>query len=144
MSTQIIRNLLIAFAVQISTEHLLLQPRKHLVNLMIDGFQIFLSDDKLLRICSPAFNDHVQQRTVALLVIQRLVEGDVAVQGNMLLTGRCLDGRDDLARNAQLRKCTEGGQLVRAEITDGFVQADHAFLNDILMIRANEEIAPGL
>ena len=61
----------------------------------------------------------------------------------MLLPGGRLDGSDDLPGHAELRKGTEGRKLVIAEVTDGFVKANHTFLYNILPICTNEEVRTG-
>ena len=50
----------------------------------------------------------------------------------------------DLPGDAQFRKCPEGGQLIRSEIPNRLEQADHAFLHDVLMVRADQKIRPRL
>ena len=62
----------------------------------------------------------------------------------MLLARRRLDGRDDLPRDAQLRERAERREFVGAEVADGLVEADHAFLDDILTVGTDEEVALGL
>ena len=79
-----------------------------------------------------------------ILVVNGPVQGNVAVQGNVLLPGGGFDGGNDLAGDAQFREGPEGGKLIFPEIPDGLIQADHALLHDVLMIRADEEIASGL
>ena len=62
----------------------------------------------------------------------------------MLLPGGCLDGGDDLPFYAKFSKRTEGCQLGRLKITDGFIETNHAFLYNIFMIGADEKITAGL
>lgn len=50
------------------------------------------------------------------------------------------DGGDDLPGHADLCKRMEGSKLVGPEIPKRFEQANHALLDNILMIRANQEI----
>ena len=68
---------------------------------------------------------------------------DVAVQGLVLLAARGLDGRHDLAGDAQLGEGPER-RLAVAEVADGLEQADHALLLDVVGVAAGEEVAPGL
>jgi hypothetical protein len=57
---------------------------------------------------------------------------------------RGLDGRDDLARDAQLREGPERGLQVGVVVADRLVEADHAFLDDVLAVRADEEVGARL
>ena len=59
----------------------------------------------------------------------------------MLLAGRGLDGRDDLAGDTQFRKRAEAAQPLGLVVADGLEQADHALLHDVLMVRSDEKIA---
>src|SRR5207244_3443296 len=70
----------------------------------------------------------VAQRAVDLRLLAggRMAERDVAVQRRMLEARGRLDGRDDLARDAQLRERAEGRVLVRAVCAHRLEQADLA------------------
>src|SRR3954453_14639914 len=57
----------------------------------------------------------------------------------MLLPRRGLDRGDDLARDAQLGKGAEGRLQVGVVVADRLVEADHAFLDDVLAVTADEE-----
>ena len=91
---------LIAFAVQVFIQDLLLQAAQHLVHPFVDASQFLLIDQQLLRIGDPRFRNDIQQRPVAFLVIKRLVQGNIAVQRNMLLTRGRFDRGNDLPGNA--------------------------------------------
>ena len=55
-----------------------------------------------------------------------------------------LDGGDDLPRDAELRKRAEGGELVRPEVAYGLEQPDHPLLDDVLVVRADQEVGARL
>ncbi|MNP67844.1 hypothetical protein D3C76_1637210 [compost metagenome] len=55
----------------------------------------------------------------------------------MLLAGSSLDGGNDLAGYTKLGKSLKRRKLVTLEVTDCLIQANHAFLNDILPVRTN-------
>ena len=61
----------------------------------------------------------------------------------MLLSGGRFDGGDHLAVHAQLRKAAEGSVFLPVIIPHRFIQADHAFLDDILAVCADQEIGSG-
>jgi hypothetical protein len=61
----------------------------------------------------------------------------------MLLSRSRLDGRDDLASDAELGKGSERRELVRAVVTYALVKPDHAFLDDIFAVCADQEIGLG-
>jgi hypothetical protein len=58
----------------------------------------------------------------------------------VLVAGRGLHGRDDLARDAQLREVAERGFAVRPEVADRLVQADQALLDQVLGVTSDEEV----
>ena len=62
----------------------------------------------------------------------------------MLLSGRCLNRGNHLAIHAKLRKAVEGCILFLIIITHCLIQPNHALLNDILVIRTNQEIGSRL
>ena len=62
----------------------------------------------------------------------------------MLLARRGFDGSDNLARDAQFGKGTEGRKFLRAEVANRLVEPNHAFLHDVLVIRADEKVAARL
>jgi hypothetical protein len=53
---------------------------------------------------------------------------------------RRLDGGDDLARDAELREAAERRLLVRAEVADRLVEADHALLDEVVAVAASEKV----
>ena len=97
-------DLLIALAVQVCGEHPALERGKRLVDAAFDAHIALLADEQLLRIGAAPLGDHVKERAVALLLVDRLVEGDVGVERDVLLPRRRLDGGDDLPGDAQLRE----------------------------------------
>ena len=110
----------------------------------MDTAQILLADYQLFRIRRMPFRADVQQRAVAFLVVQRFVERHIAVQRNMLLARRGFDGSDNLARDAQFGKGAEGRKFLRPEVANRLVEPNHAFLHDVLVIRADEKVAARL
>ncbi|MNP67059.1 hypothetical protein D3C76_1628460 [compost metagenome] len=58
----------------------------------------------------------------------------------MLLPGRHLDRRYNLARDAELGKRFERSELIPPKVPDRFIKADHAFLNNILTVGTDQEI----
>ena len=55
----------------------------------------------------------------------------------MLLPCRRLDRRNNLPRNAELCKRTEGSEFIRTKIANRFVKANHTLLKDILTVSAD-------
>ena len=143
MAAQQLRDFLIAFPIHKGLQHLAFQIGKQLVDLGLNAGQILLADVEILRVSHPAL-DHIQQRAIGFFIIEGLIEGNVAIEGHMLLPGGRLNGGDDLALHAQLRKGAEGGQAVGLKIPDGLIQADHPLLHNVLVIRTDEKIAAGL
>src|SRR5204862_8682 len=74
-----------------------------------------------------------------LLTGRRVAERNVGVQRRVLEAGRCLDGRDDLPRDAELREAAER-RLLGAEVAHGLVQADQALLDQVFRVAASEEV----
>src|SRR4051812_16570301 len=68
----------------------------------------------------------------------------VLVQRLMLLTGRRLDGGDDLPRDAQLGERPEAGLMLGPEVASSLVQADQRLLLDVVGVAAHEEVAAAL
>ncbi|CFJ37817.1 Uncharacterised protein [Mycobacterium tuberculosis] len=62
----------------------------------------------------------------------------------MLLSGSRLDCRNDLTSNAKLSKSLERCQFIPAEVANGFVQPNHAFLHNIFAVSPNKKIGSGL
>jgi hypothetical protein len=62
----------------------------------------------------------------------------------VLLARRRLDRGDDLARDAQLGEGAERGLQLGVEVTDRLVEADHALLDDVLAVGADQEVRAGL
>ena len=58
----------------------------------------------------------------------------------MLLPRRGLNGGDDLAGHADFGERVKGSELVRPEIAKRLEQADHAFLHNVFVIRADQKI----
>jgi hypothetical protein len=61
-----------------------------------------------------------------------LAERDVLVEGRVLVAGRGLDGGDDLAGDAELREVAEAGLSIGAVVADRLVEAEQAFLNQVV------------
>ena len=71
---------------------------------------------------------------------RRVAEGDVGVQRLMLEARRCLDRRDDLPGDAQLREAAKRGLLVGAEVANRLVKPDQAFLDEVFPVAAGQEV----
>src|SRR5450432_3406609 len=71
-------------------------------------------------------------------------ERDVLVQRRVLVAGRCLDGRDDLAGDAELGEVAEARLAVGPEVPDRLVEADQALLDEIVGVAAGEKVRGGL
>ncbi len=86
--------------------------------------------------------ESVSERAVALglLAGRRVAERDVRVERRMLEARRRLDGGDDLPRHTELREAAKRRLLVRAEVPDGLVEADHALLHEVVPVAAGEEV----
>ena len=87
----------IAFPLHVEHQHLLFKVRKHLADAPLDEGQVLAVDEHGLGVGGHFLADDVQQRAVAFLVVDGLVERHVAVEGNVLLPRGRLDGGDDLA-----------------------------------------------
>src|SRR5204863_3619377 len=81
---------------------------------------------------------------IGVLACRRVRERDVRVQWRVLEASRGLDRRDDLPGHAELGEAAERGLLVMPEVPHGFVEADQAFLDQVLRIAAGEKIRTGL
>src|SRR5437660_1135878 len=62
----------------------------------------------------------------------------------MLLARRGLDGRDDLARDAQLGEGTEARLMLGTEVARRLVETDQRFLLDVVGITTDQEVATAL
>src|SRR5205823_8457138 len=80
---------------------------------------------------------------IGVLAGRRVRERDVRVQWRVLEASRGLDRRDDLPGHAELGEAAERGLLVMPEVPHGFVEADQAFLDQVLRIAAGEELRAG-
>ena len=98
-------------------------------------------DDQLLGIGGLLRRHDVEQRALAVLVVDRLVQRDVLVERNVLLPRRRLDRGDDLTRDAQLGERAKARKLIGFEVAHGLVEADHPFLDDVFAVRADEKVA---
>ena len=85
----------------------------------MDVVDLLLADKQILRIGHASF-DHIHQRAVGFLIIERLIERNIAVERHVLLAGSGFDGRDNLALYAQLGKEDEA----REEFTQVIQFAD--------------------
>lgn len=85
MSPQHLGDLLIAFSVKIRGQHAPLQRRERLVDAAFNAHVVFLPDEQFLRVGAVSFGDDIQQRAVAFLFVDRLVEGNIGIQGNVFL-----------------------------------------------------------
>src|SRR4051812_39619182 len=102
-------------------------------------------DDEVGRVRDGDDRQHVAEAALAFVVGQhRAREGDVVVERAVLLAGRGLDRGDDLARDAQLREGAERRLQIGVVVADRLVEADHAFLHDVLAVGADEEVGAGL
>src|SRR5579864_567301 len=107
MPVQFRRHLLVGLPLQIRGEHAALQVAQVLADALPHRLGGFLVDDELLRVGHLDANDHVEQRPVGVFVVDRLVERDVGVERDVLLTGGGLDGGDDLPGDAEFRERAE-------------------------------------
>ena len=62
----------------------------------------------------------------------------------MLFARRALDRGDDLPGDAQLRKRAKRRLLAELIVANGLVQADHALLDDVLAVGADQKIGARL
>jgi hypothetical protein len=62
----------------------------------------------------------------------------------MLVAIGGLDGRQDLARDAELGKGSEGRRLLEVEIAHGFEEANHPLLNHVFPVGSGQEVRAGL
>ena len=58
----------------------------------------------------------------------------------MLLAVRGLDRGEDLTRDAELGEGSERSVLSEVEVSDRLEEADHAFLDDVFLVRSGEEV----
>lgn len=112
VAIQIHRDLLIGLSVQIQHKHFALQIAEDLGHLVLQAGKLFLVDDQFFRIAHLRAANDVEQRSVRFLIVDRLVQGNVRIQRNMLLPRCRLDRGNDLARNAQLRERFERSKLI--------------------------------
>ena len=89
-----------------------------------------------------AASQHVQQGPLLAFFEYRLIQGHIAVQRPVLLPGGTFDGRDDLPVHADFREHFERGLFAGLVIPDGFEEANHPFLDDVLLLCSHQEI-PG-
>jgi hypothetical protein len=62
----------------------------------------------------------------------------------VLVAGRRLHRRDDLARDAQLGEVAERRLAVGPIVADGLVEADEPFLDQVVRVAPDEEVRRGL
>src|SRR3712207_4584450 len=62
------------------------------------------------------------------------------VQRRVLVAGRRLHRRDDLARDAQLREVAEARLAVAAVVADRLVEPDQALLDEVVRVAADQEV----
>src|SRR5207245_11558134 len=77
---------------------------------------------------------------VGILAGRSVAEGDVRVQRLVLEARRRLDRRDDLAGDAELREAAKRRLLVGAKVPHRLVEADQAFLDQVVRLAAGEEV----
>jgi len=58
----------------------------------------------------------------------------------VLLPGSSFDGGDDLSGDAELGKWTKLGESIVSKVADCFVEADHAFLDNVFAVCAHHEV----
>ena len=86
----------------------------------------------------------VERRLVVAGAGGRGGERHVLVQRRVLVARRGLDGRDDLARDAELGEVAEARLAVGAEVADRLVEADQPLLDEVVGVAAGEEVRRGL
>ena len=75
---------------------------------------------------------------------RRLAERHVGVQRRVLVARGRLDGRDDLARDAQLREVAEARLALGAVVPDRLVEAHQPLLDQVVRVASDQEVRRGL
>ena len=133
-------DLLVGEALQVQAQDLLLEGGQLLLDVPGHGLHVLPADEHLLRVADAHAREHVHEGPVRRPgLVDRLVEGHVGVERLMLLAGGALDGGQDLAGDAQLRKAAEGGVLGGVVLADGLIEAQHPLLDQVLVVRAHQE-----
>src|SRR5947209_10999811 len=138
-------DLLVALAVDVEAQHLGLEVGEHVVEVLLQGPDALGGDDQVGRVRHGDDRQHVAEAALALVVGEhRARERDVVVERAVLLPGRRLDRGDDLPGDAELGERPEGSLQVGVVVPDRLVEADHAFLDDVLAVGADQEVGAGL
>ncbi len=102
-------------------------------------------DDDLGRVADLLGGEDVGEQPLAVVLHRgRTRQRDVAVERRVLAASRRLHRGDDLARHAQLGEGVEARLACGIVVTNRLEQADHAFLDDVVAIGADEEVRTGL
>src|SRR5918999_2695673 len=145
VTVEVQADLLVRLALDVHVQDLRLEVRQDLGEGQLYASQFVVGDHQVRRIRRLGASQHVLKHIVVLLAAcDGLLERDVGVEGNVLLTGRSLHGSDDLAGDAELGEPSERRLLRRVEVADGLEQPDHPLLDDVILVRAGQEIEPGL
>ena len=135
---------MVALAVGVQAQHLSLELRQQLVEGGLDVPELLRRDHDLGRVEDAGPREHVHQDAVRVLLRRQwLGQRDVGVERLVLLAPCAADRRDELARDADVGEGPERRLLVRLEISDGLVQADHRLLEDVVALGADQEIGAG-
>ena len=92
----------------------------------------------LLRILADGGQDVRQLPLAPILLVQGTVEGNIAIKGQMLIPACKFNGADDFTIDADAGKGMEGCLMAGLVMEDGAIQADHAFLEQIVPIAAGD------
>src|SRR3954468_9022833 len=136
---------LVGVAVEVERQDGALELRQDARQARDEAVQLPARDPLVHRVVRHRARKHLVERRLGVTRRRRRRrERDVLVERGVLVAGRGLHRRDDLARDAELREVAEGRLAIGAVVTDGLVEADETFLDEIVPVAANEEVAGGL
>src|SRR5439155_16671790 len=111
-------HLLVGFTLQIEPQGVRLELGKAAAQGENETLELLGRDHADRRIVHARPREGIPEGALAVRLLARrgVAEGDVGVQGGVLEAGGGLDGRDDLAGDAQLREAAERRLLVGTEV----------------------------
>lgn len=107
VAVQVAPHLLVRLAFEIAEQDLRLEVTEVLLNTLLDVLRSFLIDEQRFWIRHLRTCHHIEQRPLAIFIIDRLIERDVLVEWDVFLPRCGLDRGDDLSRDAQFREAAK-------------------------------------
>jgi hypothetical protein len=145
VAAEILSHLLVGVALEIEPESVALERRQPRAEAEDEALEFLRRDDADDRVVDAGARKRIAERAVAVVLPGgRVAERNVRVERCVLEAGRRLDRRDDLARDAELGEAAKRRLLVGSKIAHGLVEANQAFLDEVVRLAAGEEVGTRL